>query len=74
MILSTNKNTLQSALEQIQSNAIAFCSIGLERRLKSGKQDKVRLINNVTEVIENTNLRENGLRVIIVHTRIIEDN
>ncbi len=65
---NTNKNSFQSSLQLIKNDFHAFASLGVAKGVRNDKQQKRALINNISNVIENIDTDDFGIRVIVIKT------
>jgi hypothetical protein len=66
---NTNKNSFQSSLQLIRNDFHAFASLGVAKGVRSDKQQKRALLNNISNAIENIDTDDFGIRVILLKTR-----
>ena len=66
---NTNKNSFHSSISLIKNDFHAFTSLGVAKGTKSQKQQKLALLNNITNAIENIDTDDFGIRVILLKTK-----
>ena len=66
---NTNKNSFHSSISLIKNDFHAFTSLGVAKGTKSQKQQKLALLNNITNAIENIETDDFGIRVILLKTK-----
>jgi hypothetical protein len=66
---NTNKNSFHSSISLIKNDFHAFTSLGVAKGTKSQKQQKIALLNNLTNAVENIDTDDFGIRVILLKTK-----
>ncbi len=68
-VFNPNKNSFLSLIQLLKNDFHAFSSLGVAKGVRSDKQQKRALINNITNAIENIDTDDFGIRVILVKTK-----